>query len=317
MMSDTVEILLSTYNGANYLPVQLDSILQQDYPYWKLLIRDDGSTDDTLKIIQEYIQKYPGKITLINGDSGNVGYAGSFSKLLKYSTAEYVMFCDQDDYWYPNKISTLLSVMVEQEVELPSKAHAVFSDLEVADANLNIISDSFLKKTGYNPRKGSRIFFLKNYVPGCSMLFNKTLVQLALKTDNLIGLHDLWLLMVASCCGKLTFVPKPLVKYRIHAHNAIGFMEADSTLLHKLSLFIKDNLKYGFANKKYRDILYSKNISQVQQICERLPQQVSKEAMTFAAIDHSNYLSRKIKNVTHPYMLSPSLLKQLTYIICF
>ena len=316
-MVETVEILLSTYNGAQYLPEQLDSILEQDYKHWKLLIRDDGSNDDTVKMIEEYCQKYPEQITLLKDGEGNIGISASFRKLLNQSAANYVMFADQDDYWYPDKISTLLSVMLEKEVELPSTAHVVFSDLELADAGLNILSSSFLQKTGYSSSRGNQIFFLKNYVPGCNMMFNRNLIQQALKTENIIGLHDYWLMLIACCVGCITFVPKSLAKYRLHNNNAIGFMKSNITTMQKLSLFVKDNLKYAFSNSSYRILLYSKNIEQVQNICSHLSPLVTKEALSFASIDRSNYFSRKIKNITRPYLSEPSLLKRLTYIICF
>jgi len=97
-MDSKVEILLSTYNGAKYLREQFESIIQQDYPHWKLIVRDDGSSDGTLTIINEYIAKYPDKITLVKDDAGNLGHSNSFSKLLRLSTADFVMYCDQDDY---------------------------------------------------------------------------------------------------------------------------------------------------------------------------------------------------------------------------
>ena len=89
-MNSPVEILLSTYNGEKYLAAQLDSIIQQNYPHWKLLVRDDGSSDKTVLILDSYIQKYPDKITLLNDNDGNIGYSNSFSKLLRQSSADYV-----------------------------------------------------------------------------------------------------------------------------------------------------------------------------------------------------------------------------------
>lgn len=144
-MNSQVEILLSTYNGEKYLETQLDSILMQDYTNWKLLVRDDASTDTTLLILNTYIQKHPDKIQLLNDNEGNMGYSNSFSKLLRQSSADYVMYCDQDDYWHPDKISSMLSVMLQEEARLPAMAHIVFSDLELTDSELNVVSPSFLK----------------------------------------------------------------------------------------------------------------------------------------------------------------------------
>ena len=316
-MNKVVEILLSTYNGEKYLRVQLDSILKQDHSYWRLVIRDDGSKDGTLVILNEYVQKYPDKISLLKDNEGNLGFSASFSKLVKQCSADYIMYCDQDDYWHPDKISIMLSVMLEEETNLPAVAHVVFSDLQLADSDMRIVSSSFLTRMRYSSRKGMQIFFLKNYVPGCNLLFNKTLVQQALKTNNIINLHDHWLLMVCSSIGKLTYVNKPLMDYRTHDSNAIGFIESNNTFYKRLSLFFKDSVKYGLFNKKYRNLLYSKNIEQMKNICNTFPAEVSKRAIAFSQTDKSNYFSRKIKNITCPYIMEGSLLKQLTYIICF
>ena len=316
-MESSVEILLSTYNGEKYLNAQLDSILQQDYANWKLVIRDDGSKDATLSVIAEYVSKYPDKINLYKDTDGNLGFSNSFTKLLKQSTADYVMYCDQDDYWLPNKISTMLAVMLEQEVLLPTKAHVVFSDLQVADDALDIIAPSFLKRMHYVSGAGMQIFFLKNYVPGCNILFNRKLVQQAMKTENIINLHDHWLLMVCGAVGKLTFIDKPLMKYRMHDANTIGFLQPNVSFFKQIKLFFADNLKYGFANKKYRKLLYSKNILQMQNICERLGSDVSKDAIAFSEIGSSNYFARKFRNIFKPYIMETSLLKYVTYIICF
>jgi len=319
-MDSTVEILLSTFNGEKHLSAQLDSVLNQDYPYWKMTVRDDGSTDETIAILNNYIQKYPDKIILLADDKGNIGYSNSFSELLKKSSAEYTMYCDQDDYWHPTKISAMLSVMLEEEVKLPAAAHIVFSDLHVTDSELKVVSQSFLNKMGYSPQKGMQVFFLKNYVPGCNLMFNRVLVQQVLQTDNIINLHDHWLLIVCLALGekgRITYIDKPLMKYRLHDNNAIGFIEPDTSSLHKMVLFFKDCLKYGLSNKKYRNLLYSKNIQQVQNVCERLQEGVSKDAIRFSTIDGSNYFARKMRNVIRPYILERSLWKQLTYIICF
>jgi glycosyltransferase involved in cell wall biosynthesis len=316
-MNSPVEILLSTYNGGQYLSTQLDSILQQDYPYWKLLIRDDGSTDGTLSTLQVYAQKYPDKIILLNDTEGNLGYCESFYKLLKQSSADYLMFCDQDDYWYPSKISTMLSYMIREEVGMPVMARIVFSDLEVADSELKTTKASFLKMIQYSSRSKTQVFFLKNYVPGCNIMFNRTLIQQAFKTDNIVHLHDYWLMLVCSAVGKITFIKKPLMKYRMHDNNAIGHKEQQSSFINRLMLFLKEVTKYGAANKKYRDIMYSHNMKQMKNICKCLPTDVSIDAVIFSEVDKSSYLARKIRNISTPYLLETSLLKQLTYIICF
>ena len=100
-------ILLSTYNGGAYLRKQLDSVLSQSVADFTLLIRDDGSSDDTLNILNTYSDP---RIRILTGE--NLGPAGSFFALLEEARimgAEHIFFCDQDDIWMPHKLEKLLS----------------------------------------------------------------------------------------------------------------------------------------------------------------------------------------------------------------
>jgi glycosyltransferase involved in cell wall biosynthesis len=317
MMNHPVEILLSTFNGEKHLQEQLDSLIAQDYTEWKLLVRDDGSTDSTVHIIEEYKKRYHDKIRLLTDGKGNLGFSQSFMELLKASTGKYVMYCDQDDSWNPHKISRLLSAVSEQETITPDKAQLVFADLQMADREMKVTIGSFLKNIGYTQNCGAQVFFLRNYVPGCNMIFNRKLIEQAKQTDNIIGLHDHWLTMVCAAVGKLTCINQPLMKYRLHDNNAIGFFEYGNSGFKDFLLCIKECAKYGFNNKKYRDRIYSAQQNQVKNICNSLGGIVSKEAIRFANIDESGYVARKWRNIVTPFKLEGSILKQLTYIICF
>ena len=103
-MQEKVDILLATYNGERFLQKQIDSILQQTYSNFTIYIRDDGSKDGTIKIIKDYAQKYPNKILFIEDILGNLGVTQNFNELMKYSSANYIAFSDQDDIWLPQKI---------------------------------------------------------------------------------------------------------------------------------------------------------------------------------------------------------------------
>src|SRR5262245_1468649 len=115
-MSDNIDVVMATYNGATYVKEQIDSILAQDYPSIRLLISDDGSTDATPQILQEYAKKHPSIITLLPFD-GNKGVVGNFSRLLSYTTAYYVLFSDQDDVWNKDKVSKSYQRMKLLEVQ--------------------------------------------------------------------------------------------------------------------------------------------------------------------------------------------------------
>ena len=108
-----IAILLSTYNGSKYLREQLNSIIDQTVKDWILYVRDDGSTDETIDIIKEYVSLYP-NINYIE-DIQNLGSARSFMKLLSLVEADHYMFCDQDDVWLPTKIEVSLMEMKKQK----------------------------------------------------------------------------------------------------------------------------------------------------------------------------------------------------------
>lgn len=316
-MGSHVEILLSTYNGEKYLSQQLDSLIQQDYNEWTLTIRDDGSTDGTVKIIEQFSRGYSEKVKILKDNLGNLGYNKSFTELMMQSKGDYIMLCDQDDFWEPNKVSELLGAIQKEEIGNPNKGILAFADLLLADENLNTRGASFLKQMRYKNQLGQQIFFLKNYAPGCNTIINKVLLQQALKTKNIVELHDYWLILLSASIGSILYVDKPLMKYRLHDGNEIGMKTKQISTGGKISLFIKDCLKYFLQNKKFRDLMYSKNMAQMENIYSVFPDLISKEAKDFINIDKSLYLARKFRNMNRPYLVGQTMLDQLTYIICF
>src|SRR5205085_8699781 len=104
-MNELITILLATYNGEKYIDEQLQSLLNQTYTNWHLIIRDDNSTDGTPAILASYQQQYPEKITIMPNKGANLGSVLNFNALLTFAhNAHYIMFCDQDDQWLPDKI---------------------------------------------------------------------------------------------------------------------------------------------------------------------------------------------------------------------
>src|SRR5947207_12009062 len=103
--------IMSTYNGAKFIAEQLDSLLTQSHPLNRILIRDDGSTDETPTILAKYRQNYPDTIEIIKDDSGNIGIKNSYFKMTTYAlekNPDYLLYADQDDVWLPHKVEKLL-----------------------------------------------------------------------------------------------------------------------------------------------------------------------------------------------------------------
>lgn len=213
-----IDILLSTYNGEKYLSEQLDSLFSQSYNDFRIIVRDDGSSDKTKDILLEYKNKFNNKLDVYF--ENNVGPKNSFFELIKKSTNDYVMFCDQDDIWLDNKLEIMINV-IKQYNNIPT---LVYCDLKVVDENLNIICNSFYDYQGIDRYKNSFFDLVKKSVfPGCSLMLNRKLVEIIKYADvNNIRMHDCYVGLIASYFGNVVYIDEKLNLYRQHSDNTIG-----------------------------------------------------------------------------------------------
>ena len=262
-----IDILLSAYNGEAFLKEQLDSILNQTYKDFKLIIRDDGSTDSTVDIIMDYVRKYSSKVIYINnGDAGrnnsgnenekgHLGFNLSYNELLGYSTADYVMFSDQDDVWLHRKIELSFERIKELEKRFPDKPVLVHSDLTVVNKDLKIIRNSFFKHIGINQFKNSlNRLIMQNTVTGCAVIMNKNLINIAMPISEEVFFYDHWFALVAKIFGIIDVINEPLILYRQHGSNVIGAGASNiQKLLNKVGI-VKDLYRQGcLLYKRYYD----------------------------------------------------------------
>lgn len=219
-----VDILMATYNGELYIKDQIESILKQTYKEWKLYIRDDGSYDNTINIINKYIEEYPDKIVLIKDNYKNLGCKNNFIELLNYSKNNYSMFCDQDDVWLEDKIERTIKLMKKLESDYGAgEPILVHTDLKVVDSSLNIVSSSFWKCININPHNNNlNRLFIENTVTGCTMMINKNLANLCNSIPKECLMHDWWLAIMASCFGKIGILEEQTILYRQHSNNQVG-----------------------------------------------------------------------------------------------
>ena len=225
-MAATIDILLATYNGEKYLRQQLDSILSQTDSTWRLIARDDCSTDGTVAILEEYRQRFPEKITLIDNHGENLGSCQNFARLLQHASAEYVMFCDQDDVWLPHKISATRTCMQTLEDEFGTESPLmVYTDLKVVGEDIDtVLADSTWEYQQLDPRNGRRLnrLLLHNIPTGCTMMINGALRELALPIPPEAVMHDWWIALVATAFGQSRYLTAPVILYRQHGNNAVG-----------------------------------------------------------------------------------------------
>lgn len=218
-----IAILLSTYNGEKYLRQQLDSLFCQTFSDFVLYVRDDGSSDTTIDILFEYERKFT-NIVVFKDTEKRKGACMSFMWLLEKVEAEYYMFCDQDDVWFPSKIQLTLDVVKSEECRSQNLPILVHTDLVVTNSTLNIISKSLWENDNTNPLKITRKYLrLVNYITGCTMLFNRKARDLAIMDTKHILMHDYWIgICVDSSKGIIISLPIPSIYYRQHDHNTIG-----------------------------------------------------------------------------------------------
>jgi glycosyltransferase involved in cell wall biosynthesis len=222
--SNPVFILLSTFNGECYLEALLDSLLIQKYSDFRIVIRDDGSSDATLAIIDSYCREYPDKVIRSQLIEGNIGVTKSFLSLLEHvEEGAYVMFCDQDDVWFENKINKFMVRMQETERESEEPV-LVFGDMVVTDYDLNVVSRSFWSYQRLDPRvaKDWRRLMVGNVVTGCSLMFNSAARSQLLTAPSLPILHDHLLAIVVARCGVVAKLSQPTMFYRQHSKNVEG-----------------------------------------------------------------------------------------------
>lgn len=227
-MFPEISIIMATYNGGQYLSEQIKSILRQSYKEWQLIIRDDGSGDTSLDVIKEYVRRYPEKIRLITDGDGNIGASQNFLRLLSHADTDYVMFCDQDDVWLPDKIEITFNKMREIEKEFGADIPVlIHTDLKVVDKNLDIISDSFWKFQHLEPQEGKSLnrLLVQNVITGCTVMINKGLKNKLKLLPEQTLMYDWWISLVAAAFGKIDYVSTATILYRQHDNNDVGAKE--------------------------------------------------------------------------------------------
>ena len=219
-----ITVLLATYNGSKYVRQMIDSVLAQDFEDFHLVLSDDCSKDDTPAILAEYAAKYPNKITHYRSGLRFGNAQNHFLHLLqRFHDTPYIMFCDQDDYWHPDKLAKTLSLMcITEKSGAPALVH---TDLRVVDGDLAQMDPSFMH---FSKLRGDRLalrqLLVQNVVTGCTMMVNRSLAELACSRLPEAGIlmHDWYLALVAAAMGSISYLDDATIDYRQHGNNTVG-----------------------------------------------------------------------------------------------
>lgn len=200
-------VAMATYNGEQYIVEQIESVLSNLTENDELVISDDGSSDHTREIIQQYLKKDE-RIKLVDGPQS--GAIRNFEHALKYVNGQIVFLCDQDDVWADDKIERVLSA-INGDVTL------VMHDAVVVEEG-NVIFPSFMQHRG--SKQGFVNNIIKNSYIGCCMAFKRELLNYVLPFPEKICMHDQWIGVMNELVGEGRFIEDKLLKYRRHSNNA-------------------------------------------------------------------------------------------------
>lgn len=255
MKNKLITILMATYNGGMHIENQILSLQQQKYKNWILYIHDDGSTDNTLEIIRK-IQLSEPRIKLIEDGIAGLGAGRNFLSMIQYAESDYVIFCDQDDIWLENKISEMVFAADNASLNNDHLPSILYADGMSFDSHSGVVNFESIS-TNHAKRINDFIFFNGGY-QGCSILFNKAMVEFLKGYAGYIYHHDDLVCLIAHSFGQVIFLPKKLMLYRQHEKAVTGIKRFDSNpLLGKVDFIISRPhhlVKLSFY-EQYKEIL--------------------------------------------------------------
>ena len=223
-----ISVAMTTYNGERYVKEQIDSILNQTKRPDELIICDDGSEDETCSVIEKIIVDNTTTVKIrFEKNQENLGYVRNFHKAISMTGGDYIFLSDQDDIWHADKIETMIRIMKGK------KCGALCTNSNLIDGNGNPISDR--KQFRINPLLArdtgelKKITFIRlifgNIAQGCTYCFTKRVRDAYLRVNHYELIHDQQIMMIAANEGAAYLYNSPLIDYRIHENNAVGFHE--------------------------------------------------------------------------------------------
>ena len=260
-------ILLASYNGEKYISEQLDSIINQTYKNWELIIRDDGSKDETVTILNKY-EKKDERIKILRDDKGNLGFLKNFEELLFNAKEEFVLFSDQDDFWLKNKLEKFVEKIRDLDEKVLSKPLLIHCNSLVCDDKLEIIKEEFIDSK-IAKKTNSNIYFFEYIVQGSTSMVNKKMIKESLPFLKNVTLHDRYFHLLSQFLGTRIFIDESLVKYRQHERNAIGASKSIlKKIMNKKYFYVEDRKLIEEIKETYNKCLRKKDLNDIEKYLE-------------------------------------------------
>lgn len=240
-----VTVLLSAYNGERYIDEQLKSIINQKGVRVNIVVRDDGSKDNTLEIVSRYMGKHQ-NVIIVSGR--NCGVVASFLNLIDNAPdSDYYALSDQDDVWYDSKLKRAIDFMSLENNNIPQLYAA---NQNHVDGSLNFICKHFNNV----PKTSLMSEMFRNYMSGCTMVFNKEFMSL-MRNDKVLRriaymrMHDVWMMYLVLIYGNFIYDHEPVMDFRRHGRNVSDGGITSESFIFRIALKIKDMLSGSFKKK--------------------------------------------------------------------
>jgi glycosyltransferase involved in cell wall biosynthesis len=279
-MGSSISIALATYNGAKYLQEQLDSYVAQTLLPDELVVSDDGSTDKTLQIVEEFAKSAPFKVIILP-PGPRLGFADNFMRAISRCTGEFIALSDQDDVWLPDKLCQLMNSMSCEVVLSIHRSYLVDSKLKIIGSlNQGIYRNRLFLPLEiipyYNGLGFGHTFFFRKWIFDL-VDFNKRPMH-PLGGGGKIT-HDSWIHIIASAIGSVAHLKYSLCYYRQHENNVFGLK--GQTFWQKVNAYRKAPIeRYVALEKLYRDV--SSLIADINENEEKLSiSQISSSALFY------------------------------------
>ena len=221
-----LSVALCTYNGAANLDRQLTSIAEQTRKPDELIVCDDGSTDETIRLVEDFAGQAPFPVSSVANET-NLGVAGNFEKAIGLCSGDVIALADQDDVWMPAKLARIEAAFDER----PS-AGMVFTDAECVDDSLQPLGFRLWPTAYFGPRQLARVragglfelLLTHNVITGATMAFRSEYRDLVLPIHP-DWVHDGWIALLIAAVADVVALDEPLIQYRQHAAQQIGAHE--------------------------------------------------------------------------------------------